>query len=235
MNLSIVIPIYNESDDTIKELYARINATLFNQGHSYEILFIDDGSKNKILSFIKSIHFKDKNVKVLSFDRNYGQANACLAGFNFAKSDFIITLDADLQYLPEEIPLIIDKFKQGYNVVGGKRKNEKRRLFSLLLSFYFRVFFKIKMQDHFCSFSGVSRKVAQQILSNRSALCVRHLAYLFERDKIEIDVTYNKRAFGRSQYSLGKYILWGIKYLWLFSKRSQEGSGLPFKIASALL
>jgi hypothetical protein len=91
------------------------------------------------------------------------------------------------------------------------------------------------MQDHSCSFAGFSRKVAQQILSNRSALCVRHLAYLFEKDKIEIDVTYNKRPFGRSQYSLVKYILWGIKYLWHFSKRSQEANGLPFKIALALL
>lgn len=238
MNLSIVVPVFNEPQDNINDLYSRVCTVCSEQKYTYEIIFVDDGSDNGITDFIKSLCVRDNKTKLIRFDKNYGQSKAFLAGFSIAKNDFIVTLDSDLQYLPEEIPFFIARINNGCDVVGGKRPIGSRRLLSKLMTFYFRVFYGICMNDHTCTYSVLSKEIAQKILKSQASMCIRHLAYMFGRNKTEIDVTYQKRECGNTNYPLFKYLVYGLNYLYIFSKalkKEQGGTGAMFNISEQIL
>lgn len=235
MYLSTILPVFNESKENIEEIYKRIDKVCREKDYKYEILFIDDGSSNNILDFLKSLHNKDKKVKVISFDKNYGQMSAFLAGLYFAKGDIIITMDSDLQYIPEEIPFFIEKINKGYDVVGGRRPRASIGFLSKILTFYFNFILKIKLNDHGCSYNALKKEVVTNILSRGFPLCIKPLSVMLVKKGIEIDVTYNKRKCGKSKYSFVKYICFGMKYLFSFSKKPKKQVGPPFKIALSML
>jgi glycosyltransferase involved in cell wall biosynthesis len=118
---SIVVPLYNEAE-VIEELYARLTAVMIEAGLRYELVFIDDGSKDDTLEKLKRNTLKDDKVVIVELRRNFGQTPALAAGFDTARGNIVITMDGDLQHAPEEIPKFLGKLDEGYDVVSGWRK-----------------------------------------------------------------------------------------------------------------
>jgi len=125
---SVVIPLFNEQEN-LEVLYTRLTRVMGNLGEPYEIIFIDDGSTDGSFQILRDLHQKDNNVKVVRFTRNFGQHPAIMAGFHASMGEIIITLDADLQNPPEEIPKLLDKLDEGYEVVFGIFQRRKHSAF----------------------------------------------------------------------------------------------------------
>lgn len=124
INCSVVIPVFNE-EEVVNECYLRIKSVMDSTEDSYEIIFVNDGSKDNTCNIIKEICAKDNNVKLIDFSRNFGHQSAITAGMNFAIGQAIVVIDADLQDPPEVILKMLEKWKQGYQVVYGKRLKRK--------------------------------------------------------------------------------------------------------------
>ena len=116
-NLSVIVPVFN-SENTLDDLYHRLNNVLINITNNFEIIFINDASMDKSLDIIYSLSKNDENVKCIDSNKNYGQHNALLCGIRQANCDLIVTLDDDLQNPPEEIPKLLEKIDGGYDVVN---------------------------------------------------------------------------------------------------------------------
>lgn len=143
---SVVIPIYNE-EETIPELYRRLTAVMENLG-TYEIILVDDGSKDDSWKMIKELHEKDKRVKGISFSRNFGHHNAIFAGLDHIQGDVIILMDGDLQDQPEEIPKLLKKSKEGYDIVQGiVQKRHANPIQNFLSRMFHSLFIKISTVD----------------------------------------------------------------------------------------
>jgi len=128
MKYSVVIPVFNE-EPNLEPLYARLKGVMDSLQETYEIVFVDDGSTDSSFQILVGLHQKDRNIKVIRFTRNFGQHPAVMAGFNTARGELIITLDADLQNPPEEIPKLIEKLGEGYEVVFGVFQQRKHSAF----------------------------------------------------------------------------------------------------------
>ncbi|MCB0043370.1 MAG: glycosyltransferase family 2 protein, partial [Caldilinea sp.] len=124
--LSIVIPLYNE-EESIPSLYTRLTAALDEYGRPFEAIIIDDGSSDRSFELLAEIARKDTRYKIIRLRRNFGQTAAFSAGFDAARGDVIITMDADLQNDPADIPLLMSKIEEGYDIVSGWRKDRQDR------------------------------------------------------------------------------------------------------------
>ena len=126
--VSVLVPVLNE-EESLPELHKRLQDTLNGIGKPYEIIYINDGSTDTTEVLLERFHADDKRIKVIEFNRNYGQHMALFSGFEFAKGEIVITIDADLQNPPEEIPKLVDKAEEGFEVVATYRKQRKDSLF----------------------------------------------------------------------------------------------------------
>ena len=165
MKISIVIPVFNEQE-SIKELYMQISAALKNQ-KKYEIIFINDGSSDKSEKAIIDLSNEDKRVKLISFYRNFGKSAALSEGFKYASGEIIITMDADLQDDPNEIPNLINKLDEGYDLVSGwkqKRYDPWTKTFpSKIFNFVTRVLTGVKIHDFNCGLKAYRSSVIKSI------------------------------------------------------------------------
>lgn len=167
MEISIVVPVYNEATN-LHEFYKRITKTLRSLNLIYELIFVNDGSKDKSIEIIKKFSRKDRQVKFISFTRNFGQMAAISAGLQHAKGKKIIVMDADLQDPPEVIPKMYKKAKEGYEIVYGtkiKRKEGfiKRTLFELFYKILGNIA-QLKMPPNAGTFSIIDNKVARTLV-----------------------------------------------------------------------
>ncbi|MEE8381760.1 MAG: glycosyltransferase family 2 protein [Thermodesulfobacteriota bacterium] len=164
--ISVVIPLYNE-EKSLAELHNRIILSLQSLSSNYELIFVDDGSTDNSFSVIRDLHKRDDRVKAIRFRKNFGKASALSAGFKEAEGTTIVTIDADLQDLPEEIPTLIKKMDEGYDLVSGwkfKRKDPllrriASRLFNSVTSFYTGV----KIHDFNCGLKCYRREVIEEL------------------------------------------------------------------------
>src|SRR2546425_11369844 len=135
--LSVLVPVFNE-EGSLPALFDRLSATLRGMGRRYEIIFVDDGSDDATPRLLRDFVSRDPAVRIVEFNRNFGQHAAVFAGFEEARGEILVTLDADLQNPPEEIPNLVAKIEEGYDVVGGWRENRQdsafRRFASLLVN-----------------------------------------------------------------------------------------------------
>ena len=115
LGISVVVPVYNE-DESLRPLYDALTAALERLGQSYEIVFVDDGSRDGSFTTLKALHDQDQHIRVIRFRRNFGKTPALVAGFHEARGDVVFTMDADLQDDPAEIPLFLDKLAEGYDL-----------------------------------------------------------------------------------------------------------------------
>src|SRR3972149_2264070 len=204
--LSVIIPIFNEAA-SLDELHKRLTSVLENTGRSYEILFVDDGSRDGSMDVLRLLHARDPKVRVVRFNRNYGQHAAVLAGMERARGKVIVTLDGDLQNPPEEIPLLLERIEAGHDVVGGWRVSRRdsliRRCISAAVNRMISATVGIRMRDYGCMLRAYRREVVEQILGcqERSPF-VPALANLFAASVAEVAVKHETRHHGRSHYGL---------------------------------
>ena len=209
MYLSIVIPVYNE-EKSLKPLYERIKGVCGVLDKEYEIIFIDDGSRDKSFDILEEIAQGDKNVKLIKFKKNFGQTAALSAGFERAKGEIIIPIDADLQNDPRDIPKLLAKLDEGFDVVSGWRKDRKDDFFSKkfpsqiansLISFIT----KIKLHDYGCTLKADRSEALRGV--NIYGEMHRFLpAYAARQGAAiaEIPVNHFPRKFGKTNYGVSK-------------------------------
>lgn len=206
LDLSIVIPVYNEAS-TLEELHHRLARTLKGLGRSYEIIFVDDGSRDSSPEILRALHEEDAAVKVVRFNRNYGQHAAVFAGLERCKGEVVVTLDADLQNPPEEIPKLLDRIDGGCEVVGGLRTPRHdsmvRRGLSWLVNRLTSVTVGVPMRDYGCMLRAYRRSVVEQLLRCKEiSSFIPALAVSFAGSVAELPVAHQPRAAGRSKYGL---------------------------------
>ena len=208
--ISLVIPVYNE-EENLHILMERIRPVMQGMDRPYEIIFIDDGSRDSSLSILKGFA-SEPEVKVVELVRNYGQHAAILAGFSVVTGDIIITLDADLQNPPEEIPKLVKEMEAGsYDVVGTIRKGRKDSMFriipSKIINIIARRITKVRMTDWGCMLRAYRRPVVDRMIAcHEHATFIPALATFFGKRVTEIEVAHDERAGGTSNYPLRKLI-----------------------------
>lgn len=209
--VSVVIPVYNE-EANLPALAPRLLGVLDGLGRPYEVILVDDGSRDRSLAILEGFaeRWPDR-VRVVELSRNFGQHPAILAGFEIARGDVVVTLDADLQNPPEEIPKLLALTDQGYDVVGGVRQQRRDTLFrraaSWLVNRVTVAITGIRMSDYGCMLRAYSREVIDLI--NRCeeySTFIPALAQTFSRKPIEVPVAHAERSAGASKYSLYKLI-----------------------------
>jgi undecaprenyl-phosphate 4-deoxy-4-formamido-L-arabinose transferase len=206
--LSVVIPIFNEAEN-LETLHERLTRTLAQLGRAHEIWYVDDGSTDRSLELLRALAQDNDGVGVIELTRNFGQHAAVLAGFAVARGDIVVTLDGDLQNPPEEIPRLIAKIEEGYEVVGGWREDRHdpffRRAASDLINELTSLTVGVKMNDYGCMLRAYRRSVVRQIIEcdERSSF-IPALANSLAKHTAEIEVQHADRWSGRSKYSLLK-------------------------------
>jgi undecaprenyl-phosphate 4-deoxy-4-formamido-L-arabinose transferase len=209
--ISVVIPIYNE-EAGLQALFNRLYPTLDNLGEAYELVLVDDGSRDRSALLLREQFERRPDVtRVVLLAANFGQHMAIRAGFERARGDVVVTLDADLQNPPEEIPKLIAKYREGYDYVGSYRRERQdttfRRASSRLMNRLRESITDIRMSDQGCMLRAYGRNVVQAIVhSPEVSTFIPALAYLYARNPVEIEVAHEPRAAGTTKYSLYKLI-----------------------------
>lgn len=208
--ISVVIPVYNE-EANLPRLLERLRPVMQKMGKRYEIILVDDGSRDHTLSILKSFLIYPE-VKVVELTRNYGQHAAIFSGFSVVGGDIVITLDADLQNPPEEIPNLIKAMEEGgYDVVGTIRKERKDSFFrtfaSRIINVVARKITKVNMSDWGCMLRAYRRDVVERMVNcHEHSTFIPALATYFAKKVTEIEVLHDARYGGESHYSMRKLI-----------------------------
>ncbi len=204
--LSIVIPVFNEQEN-LRALHETLAQVLAKQGKSYEIIYVDDGSTDPSLLILREFQASDSRVVIVEFSRNFGQHAAIFAGFDQARGQIIVTLDADMQNPPEAIPSLVHTIEAGYDVVGGWRENRHDTLFrrtaSKMVNRLVSWSTGVRLRDYGCMLRAYRREIILQICKcSEISSFIPALANTFARSIAEIEVPHRDRAKGRSKYSL---------------------------------
>ena len=219
--ISVLVPLLNEQE-SLPDLQQRLHNTLDGIGKTFEIIYINDGSTDNTQLLLDDFHERFPTVKVIEFNRNYGQHMALFAGFQGCLGEIIITIDGDLQNPPEEIPKLVHKMEEGYEVVATYRKNRHDSLFRKFAS---NVVNKItsrlvgvKLKDYGCMLRAYSRPVIDQInMCTESSSFIPALANTFARKIVEIEVSHEARKMGQSKYSIFRLLRLNFDLMTSFS------------------
>jgi len=213
MDLSIVIPLYNE-EESVDAMHAEVRAAADRLGVDYEVILVDDGSRDGTVEKLRAISERDPHVKVVRFRRNYGQTAALQAGFDQARGTVVITLDGDLQNDPNDFGLLLDNVNQGYDVVCGWRKDRKdkmisRRLPSMAANWLIGALTGTRIHDNGCTLKAyrldVIRKASLYAEMHRfmaPMMCQSGCRYK------EVEVNHRARQFGSSKYGISR--IWKV-------------------------
>jgi undecaprenyl-phosphate 4-deoxy-4-formamido-L-arabinose transferase len=210
-HVSVLIPVYNE-EAGLSALFARLYPALDTLPCSYELILVDDGSRDRSPALLREQFQRRPDVtRVVLLDGNYGQHPAIMAGFEQCRGDVVVTLDADLQNPPEEIARLVAKFDEGYDYVGTIRRMRQdtafRRIASRTMNRLRERTTRIKMTDQGCMLRAYSRSIVGAINSCTEAnTFIPALAYTFAHNPVEIEVAHEERAAGESKYSLYKLV-----------------------------
>ena len=223
--ISIVVPVFNE-EKSLKELYQRINKVL---EKAWEIIFVDDGSTDSSALQISKIVEKDKRVSLANLSRHLGKAKALMKGFQQARGEIIVTLDADLQDKPEEIPKFLKKINEGYGLVNGWKKQRKDQLvvvlFSKILNLFISKFTILKIHDINCGFKAYKKNVVASLNLYGDLYRFIPILAINEGFRItEIEISHAPREYGHSKYGLlkgfrGFFDLFTVLFLTKFRSR----------------
>lgn len=206
-DLSVIIPVYNE-EQVLPRLFERLYPALDALGRTYEVVFVNDGSRDRSVALLRESFERRPDVtRVVLFAANFGQHRAILAGFAASRGRYVITLDADLQNPPEEIPLVLDQLEAGHDYVGTIRVKRRdvawRRYASRLVNAVRERTTRVRITDHGCMFRGYARSVVDAVNQcSEYNTFVPALAYTFSLRPIEIPIKHEDRGGGESKYSL---------------------------------
>ncbi|HKP62342.1 MAG TPA: glycosyltransferase family 2 protein [Polyangiales bacterium] len=207
--LSIVVPIYNEVE-SIPALLRELHAALDHTGIDYEIICIDDGSPDGSFQLLAEAAASDPRLVVGTFRRNFGQTAAMQAGISAARGEVVVTLDADLQNDPADIPRMLAKLEEGYDLVAGWRADRKdtfinRRLPSILANWLISSTTHVKLHDYGCTLKAMRVEVARELrLYGEMHRFIPVMASLVGARIVELPVNHRARQFGKSKYGIGR-------------------------------
>jgi glycosyltransferase involved in cell wall biosynthesis len=232
--VSIVIPLYNE-EESIPHLYGAIKEVMDGTGRAYEIIFVDDGSRDKSFALLSELQKSDKRVVVVGFRRNFGQTAAMAAGFDYAEGEVIVTMDADLQNDPKDIPKLLEASKE-YDVVSGWRKNRKdkflsRRLPSVIANWLISFVTGVALHDYGCTLKAYRSEVIKNIrLYGEMHRFIPAIANWVGATITEVETTHHPRKYGTSKYGISRTVrvildLITVKFLQSFSTRPIHAFG----------
>jgi glycosyltransferase involved in cell wall biosynthesis len=250
---SIVVPFYNEQE-SIPALYMKLTEVMDSIGESYEMVFVDDGSKDNSYKVLSDIYEHDRRVNVVRLRRNFGQTPALKAGFDFARGEVIISMDGDLQHDPEEIPRFLEKIEEGYDLVSGWRYERKdhwlmRQVPSRVANWLMAKLSGIDLHDFGTTFKAYRREILQEIqLYGELHRFIPALASSTGARIAEVPISNLERKSGKSNYGIGRTIrvffdLIMVKFLLDYSTRPLQffgllglaGTGTGFLLALFLL
>lgn len=226
--LSIVVPVFNE-EESLNYFYNELVGQLKKLNVGFEIIFVDDGSIDRSLEIIKELQKKNKSIRIFSFRKNRGKAEALTLGFQKAKGNLIVTLDADLQDRPDQIQKLISKAKEGWDLVSGWRKDRKdsfaknvsSKIFNLISSF----FWGLKVNDLNCGLKLYKAEAAKSL--NLYGGTHRFIPLILHQEGFsvtEVPVVHNRRKLGKSKYNFTKVFteipdMFTMLFLSRYSKR----------------
>jgi undecaprenyl-phosphate 4-deoxy-4-formamido-L-arabinose transferase len=237
--ISVVIPVYNE-EDVLPALFARLYPVLDALGEPYEIIFINDGSRDRSAQMLGAqFKLRPDVTRVVLFNGNFGQHMAIMAGFEHVRGRIAVTLDADLQNPPEEIPRLIDAIRSGHDYVGTVRRQRTdtafRRIASNAMNALRERTTRIKMTDQGCMLRAYDRGLVDTLNSCQEVnTFIPALAYTFAASPIEIDVSHEARQAGESKYSLYSLIRLNFDLVTGFSIAPLQWFSLIGTVLSAL-
>ena len=227
--ISVIVPVYNESK-SVGPLYERLRPVLNDLKPESEIIFVDDGSTDETPNRLKELAKEDSRIKLIFFRRNYGQTAALAAGFRYASGNILVTLDGDLQNDPKDIPLLLNKIEEGFDLVSGWRKTRRDAFFSRRVPSFFA--------NRLISWiSGVSLKDYGCTLKAYRTFFIKNISLLGEMHRFipiyahwmgaritEVPVTHHPRIYGKSKYSIIRTFkvlldLITVKFLGTFSTK----------------
>lgn len=228
-DLSIVVPVYNE-EESVPHLCEAIVAAVKPLGKSYEIVLVDDGSSDSSWSVMCAEAKKHAHLKLIRFRRNFGQTPAMAAGINESDGNIVITLDADLQNDPKDIPALLAKLDEGYDVVSGWRKNRQdafinRKLPSMIANRIIGKMTGVSLHDYGCSLKAYRREIISQVhLYGEMHRFIPALCRWVGGSIAELPVSHHARKFGKSKYGISRTFrvvldLLTVKFLMSYSTR----------------
>jgi glycosyltransferase involved in cell wall biosynthesis len=209
LSFSVVIPVYNEVEN-IPLLYEKLSEVVLPLGREWEIVFVDDGSRDGSLEILRELAKCDERVKVVRFRRNYGQTAAMQAGLQLASGDVIVTMDGDLQNDPSDIGMMLDKIDEGYDLVHGWRKQRKdaflnRRLPSMIANWIISKTTRFPIHDLGCTLKAIRREIAQDIeLYGEMHRFIPILAHWRGARCVEVVTNHHPRRFGTTKYGISR-------------------------------
>ena len=230
MNLSLVIPIYNE-EENLPLLFDAIYNTMNSLNQSWEVILVDDGSQDNSLSVLKEYAQKDADhVRVISFRRNFGQTAAIAAGLDYAQGEIIILLDADMQNDPADIPMMLAKLDEGYDLVSGWRKSRKdnaltRNFPSMIANWLISRVTGVHLHDYGCTLKAYRRDVLEGFrLYGEMHRFIPVFASSVGAKITEMPVNHHPRKFGKAKYGLERTVkvildLFTVKFLVSYSSK----------------
>jgi glycosyltransferase involved in cell wall biosynthesis len=229
LELSVVVPVLNEADNLI-ELHAQLSKAL--HGFHYELVFVDDGSVDGSYEILANLHAHDRQVKVIRLAGNYGQHAALSAGIECATGQVIVSLDADLQCDPEDIPKLLAQIDAGHDVVSGWRHGRKdpllRRFPSYLVNRTIAMVTGVRLHDYGCPLKAITAEVARELKHyGEMRRFLGALVVQVGRSAAEVPVTHRPRMAGKSRYSLLPLIGHYVDFIVSFSTR-------PFQIIGVI-
>lgn len=243
IDLSIIVPVFNE-EKNVPLLYAEISSACAGLNRNSEIIFIDDGSRDGSWPALKAVQAKDSRVRIIQLRKNFGQTAALSAGFNNARGQIIITLDADLQNDPKDFGLLIAKIDEGYDLVNGWRRDRKdkfisRRLPSITANWLISRITKVRLRDYGCTLKAFRREVIEHInLYGEMHRFIPAIAAAIGVRIAEVPVNHRPRIHGKSKYGISRSIrvfldLLTVKFLLSYSTRPLQIFGLMGLISGA--
>ena len=229
LDVSIVVTVYNE-EESLPHLCTKLNNVMSELGKTYEIVLVDDGSKDSSWPVMLEQARKYSCIKLIRFRRNFGQTAAMSAGINESSGSVVVTLDADLQNDPEDIPALLDKLDEGFDVVSGWRKDRKdtfinRKLPSMLANRLIGLLTGVRLHDYGCSLKAYRRDIISQVrLYGDMHRFVPALCRWVGGNITEIPVRHHARKYGVSKYGISRTVrvvldLMTVKFLLSYSTR----------------
>ncbi|HEX2696868.1 MAG TPA: glycosyltransferase family 2 protein [Anaerolineales bacterium] len=249
MDLSLIVPVFNE-EQSLLLLFNAVHDSLDKLGKNWELIFVDDGSTDKSLEILRKLAEKDPaHVRVIVFRRNFGQTAAIVAGIDHSDGKIIVLLDADLQNDPADIPLLLEKLDEGYDVVSGWRKNRKdnaftRNLPSAMANGLISWVTGVHLHDYGCTLKAYRRDALEGFrLYGEMHRFIPVFAHSVGARITEMEVHHHPRRFGRAKYGLERTLkvlldLVTVKFLLSYSSKPIRlfgGAGLITILAGALL
>jgi glycosyltransferase involved in cell wall biosynthesis len=230
MNLSIVIPIYNEAEN-IKLLHQLIQESLGDiQDLDWEVIYVDDGSSDNSIQVLEKLAENEENICLVELRRNFGQTAAIAAGLDYAQGDIIVLMDADMQNDPHDIPMMLDKINQGYDLVSGWRVNRQdtfitRTLPSRIANWIISTVTGVHLHDYGCTLKAYRKEVIKGFrLYGEMHRFIPAYAYSVGAKMIEVPVTHHARKYGKTKYGLTRTFkvildLFTVKYMLSFANK----------------